>query len=224
MGAGREKAIAFCLKWVEQILPGSPNTQILKDWFEKMSDEEFDATMKKFKTKESRPPLIAPNLSEYKLDVRRNIEIGKQLGHTFFQHVWMPSENGGPEYLSPIPYLVVELPIRRQAQLLEKKISIPEHNKSVDDLTGQPTGASKGSKLSYPEIQIMAAKELDDPILELIKYRGGDQKGFNAMNKSVTKTGTVSLKAIEHEAGGVKSTRTLRTFLLSMHLTNTLPV
>jgi hypothetical protein len=110
-------------------------------------------------------------------------------------------------------------PLRRQAQLLVKKISIPEDNKSINDLTGQPssTGKSRGSKISYPETQIMAALNLDNSLIEMLKYRGGDQKGFIAMNKSISQTGGVSLDALSKLGTRVKSTDTLRTFLTCMH-------
>jgi hypothetical protein len=117
---------------------------------------------------------------------------------------------------------VVDLVLRRQAQLLVKKISIPEDNKSVDDFTGQPTGKSKGSKISYPETQILAALNLDNNLTELLKFRGGDVKGFDAMNNSISKTGGVSLASIEKLGTRVKSTETLHTLLTCMHIGNTL--
>jgi hypothetical protein len=153
--------------------------------------------------------------------VERNLKVAKQWGHEFFEKIWLPGPDG-QMYLSPIPYLVIELPLRRQAQHLIKKISIPEDNRSVDNLTGQPTGRSKGSKLSYPEFQVLAALNLDANITEMAKYRGGDTGGFNAMNKQIANTGTVSQESIEHLSTGVESTKTLHTLLVAMHLSNTL--
>jgi hypothetical protein len=106
--------------------------------------------------------------------------------------------------------------------LLEKKISIPAHNNTVDDLTGQPTGPSKGAKISYPETQVFASMGLYNTLSELMKFRGGDLAGFDAMNKSISQTGSVSLKAIEPYASGVESTKTLKVFLTGMHLKSTL--
>jgi hypothetical protein len=187
-----------------------------------MADKQFHEFMMGIKDGSKRLAIIAPNLSEHKLSIERNLALAKKLGHKFFRRVWIDKGDGTPPFLSPIPYLIIDLPLRRQAQLLVKKISIPEDNRSIDDYSGQPTGKSKGSKISYPETQIMAALNLDASLKEMLKFRGGDVKGFNAMNTMIAKTGGVSLKQIEALGTRVKSTETLSTLFTCMHLENTL--
>ena len=220
--SNRKAAEDFIIRYIDKILPGSDNVKIYKDLFGKMNDEDFDVFMKKLENGENRLAIIAPNFGQQKLDVQRNLGIGKELNHKWFQQILIQGSGERPTYKTPIPYMVVDLPLRRQAQLLVKKISIPEDNRTVDQLTGQPTGSSKGSKISYPEIQVLAAMSLDNSLLELLKFRGGDIKGFNAMNKMISTTGGVSLDTIERFAGGVESTKTLKAYLTSMHLSNTL--
>lgn len=210
------------LEYVEKLLPGSTNTQMYRDLFASQDDKAFDEFMKALEDGTSRLAIVAANLSEHKLSIDRNLALADELGHNFFERIWIDGGNEVPPYLSPIPYLIVDLPLRRQAQLLVKKISIPEDNQSVDDFTGQPTGKSKGSKISYPETQIMAALDLNANLTELLKFRGGDVKGFDAMNNVISKTGGVSMKQIEALGTKVKSTETLSTFLTCMHLENTL--
>lgn len=222
MPGNRKAAEKVILEYVDKLLPGSANTQIYKDLFASMTDQAFEVWMRRMEEGSSRLALIAPNLDEPKLTIERNFKVAKELGHQFFERIWIDPGDDRPAHLSPIPYLVVELPLRRQAQLLIKKISIPEDNKSVDDLTGQPTGKSRGSKISYPETQIMAALKLDNCLTEMLKYRGGDVKGFDAMNSSISKTGGVSLEAIGKLGTKVKSTETLHTLLTCMHLHSTL--
>jgi hypothetical protein len=219
----RAKAQETILHWIQKITPGDhSNVQIYQNLFKMLSDEQFDDLMVRLKNDQACLALVVPNMSETKIDVGNNLRIGEQLGHRFFQRVWMQSPHGGDPYLSPIEYLVVMLPLRRQAQILIKKISIPEDNKSVDYLTGQPTGASKGAKISYPELQILESLGLPEMAVELIKYRGGDTQGFNLMNKSISRTGGVSMTALDAFGTKVKSTQTLSTFLTGMHLANTL--
>lgn len=220
--ANRKAAEAIILTYIDKILPGSENVRIYKDLFASMDDKAFDEFIIGIKEKRIRLAIIAPNLAPQKLDHQRNLQIAKELGHNFFERIWMYPKDGSAPYLTPIPYLVVQLPLRRQAQLLVKKISIPQDNRSVDNLSGQPTGASKGSKISYPELQILASQGLDHSIIEMIKFRGGDLQGFNAMNNVISKTGGVSLKAIEALGTRVKSTQTLSTILTAMHYSNTL--
>lgn len=222
MAGNRKAAEKVILTWIEELLPGSPNTAMYVELFKGMSDKEFDSFMTQLENEEILLAIVAPNMSEHRLSVERNFEVAKKLGHEFFERIWMQEGPDTPPYLTNHKYLVIDLPLRRQAQLLTKKISIPKNNNSIDNLTGQPTGSSKGSKLSYPELQIMAAMGLDNCIVEMMKYRGGDLKGFNAMNKSISETGGVSLTNLDKLGTKVKSTTTLSTYLTSMHLQNTL--
>lgn len=222
MSGNRKAAQEVILQYIDRILPGSPNTQLYADLFASMDDAQFDDFMLKIERGESRLAIIAPNLAEHKLDIERNLDLAVELGHNFFERIWIDEGGDVPPYLSNVPYLVVDLPLRRQAQLLVKKISIPEDNKSIDDFTGQPTGKSKGSKISYPETQVLSALQLDACQVEMLKFRGGDVKGFDSMNASISKTGSVSLNTLLALKTQVKSTLTFSTFLTSMHLDNTL--
>ena len=221
----RKAAQATILQLIQQITPGdTSNVEIYQRLFKLLTDQQFDDMMHRLKNEEACLALVVPNMGNAMIDVSRNLAIAKELGHDFFQRLWITPEDGGDRYLTPpeLKYLVVLLPLRRQAQILIKKISIPEDNKSVDYLTGQPTGASKGAKISYPELQILESLGLGQVAVELIKYRGGDTQGFNLMNKSISRTGGVSLDAMDAYGTKVKSTQTLSTFLTSMHLSNTL--
>lgn len=222
MFGNREAAEKIILEYVKKIVTGDENIKLYVDFFKSMNNEEFHDFINKLDKKEIRLPLIVPNISKNKITVDNNLKIAQELGHNFFERIWMYSGDDVAPYLSPIKYLIVDLPVRRQAQLLVKKISIPEDNKSIDDLTGQPTGKSKGSKISYPEVQVLTSLNLTQNLTELLKYRGGDEVGYRAMNTQISRTGGTSLKAIEPLSGEVKSTTTLRTLLRCMHLENSL--
>jgi hypothetical protein len=218
----RQATEAFVLKYIEKLMPGSENTQLYRDLFASMDDEQFDQFIQALEKEETTLAVIAPNFGKVKLTVENNLALAQELGHNFFERLWIKPDDNSPAFLTPKEYLVMDLPLRRQAQVLVKKISIPEDNQSVDDLTGQPSGKSEAAKISYPETQVLAALNLDKTLNELLKYRGGDTQGFNAMNDSFARTGGASQEAIKHLAGGVKSTQTLHTILLAMHLSNTL--
>lgn len=223
MPGNRKAAEAQILADIEEILPGSDNPKYYQALFDSMDDVQFDAFMQKFIRKELTLSIIAPNFADVKLEVTRNFATAKKWGLANFERVWMDDGDGTPPYLSNDPYPIMEVTVRRQAQLLDKKMSVAEDAKSVDDLTGQPTGRSKGSKISFPELQLLAAQGLDDSITELIKWRGGDTKGYNAFVDALSGSGGVSMQAIAGMAGGVVSTQTLRTLLLCMHVSSTLP-
>lgn len=220
--SNRKAAQDFIVNYLEKLSPGNETVTIYKEMFSKMTDSDFESYMNKLESGESFLVIISPNYGKSKLSVKRNLDLAKELGSKFYHRLWIGEHDGLPEYLTPIEYLVLDLPLRRQSQLLTKKLSVPEHNKSIDNLTGQPTGDSKGSKLSFPEINVLAAMGLDNSIIEMIKYRGGDQRGYMALNASLARYGDVSLKNIEAYSSGVVSTQTFKTILTAMHLKNSL--
>lgn len=222
MAKNRQAAQDRLYELIEKLAPNSGNVDIYKNIFSQMDDEQFDTFIGKLKSGESKLAVISPIANGNFLDVKRNLDLAKELGHEFFERVWMDAKGDMPSYLSNDKYLIVDLPSRRQAQLLIKKISIPENSHTMDNRTGQAAGPAKSSRISYPEIQIMAALGLDNAIVEFTKYRGGDVKGYLAMNKSISDTGGVSMQVLDKLGTKVKVTKVLSVYLTCMHLRNTL--
>lgn len=222
MKKARKLATEQAVSFIERILPKSGNSEKLKERLDKMSDKRFDQFMHDLQNKVTTLQIKAPNLAAAKLSVTRNVKIAKELGYDFFQRLSLKDPATGQQYLTPLKYMVLSLPFRRQAQHLVKKMSVPADNDSRDDLTGQPTGKSKGSSLSNPEMQVLYALGLDKTIEELLKVRGGDDAAFTAMNKAAHETGGFSLEQVAKSGGKVKSTETLSTFLKACHLNNNL--
>jgi hypothetical protein len=220
--ANRKAATDMILRYIDKILPGSPNTEFYRTSLAAMSDKAFGAFIDRLDSGEETLTINVPNLGKYKLDLQRNLAIAKELGHEFFEHLLLTDPTTGQLYQTPVKYLVIDLPLRRQVQLLESKSTIPENNKHIDELSGQSTGPSKGSKISFPELQVLFAQGLDSTITELIKFRGGDSKAFNAMNRSIIDTGTVNLEYLSQFGTKVKSVTTLSVLLKTIHLDNTL--
>lgn len=222
MAFNRKGAEKFIIEMVEELLPDGPNAEYYRDSvFPNLSDKQFETWMRQLQSGEEIISIVAPNMSKVKLSTKNNIRLAEKLGHEFRERIWLHTD-AGQTYLSNYKYLIIDLPLRRQAQLLEKKISIPENNNTVDNLTGQPTGPSKGSRLSFPEIQILAALNLTETTKEFLKYRGGDVHGFDSMNKAIDSTGYVNMSELDKLGTQVTSTRTLKSLLLGMHLISTL--
>jgi hypothetical protein len=222
MNKARKLATDMALTYIEKIHPKSGNSEQLKSRLEKMNDKQFSKFMEDLRDGVTTLQIKAPNLSTAKLSVTRNVKIGKELGYDFFQRLSLKDPATGQQYLTPLKYMLLSLPFRRQAQHLVKKMSVPADNDTRDDLTGQPTGKSKGSSLSNPEMQVLYALGLDSTIEELLKVRGGDDAAYTAMNKAVHETGGFSLEQTTKAGGKVKSTETLSTFFKACHLNNNL--
>jgi len=219
--ANRKAAMEELLKFVELILPGSENTKIYNETLGKLSDPEFAEYMHKLASGEECLSLVSANNESPKLSLARNLQVAKKLDYSFFQRLWLTDPHTGTVYLTPIPYMVIDVPLRRQAQRLDKKVSIPHDNFHTDVMTGQATGPSKGASLSFPELQVLYAQGLESTIEELIKFRGGDEVAYRAMNKAIVNQGSVHLDSVRGNSR-VKSTETLSTFLKAAHLDNNL--
>lgn len=221
MAKGNRKAAEkVILEWVGKIDPSGKNVDSYKAMFSKMSDTQFDDYMKAIEDGKDYVSVIVDNLNGSVVSTDNNLKVAKEMGHDFFHRIWVTDPATGTVYLTNEKYLVVDLPVRRQIQTLVNKISIPEDNKHIDDLTDQPTGVSKGSSLSLPEILVLYAQGHDRAIEELIKFRGGDLTAMNAMDRQILETGGTSLDAIASHGTRPTSTTTLATLLKGMHLDN----
>lgn len=227
MPKNRKAAEKVILDVIDSIHPGNPNVALYQQLFDPKSPKyvdhlQFDHWMTRLRNKEGALVYVDPPGSKFPIDVNRNInELGPKYGIQFFQQLWY-QDDSGEWFLTPNAYLILPFPVRRQAQLLVEKISIPENNHSIDDFSGQVTGDSKGSKISYPELSLLKAFGLSKTIEEFMHWRGGDVKGNRLMNQQILKTGGASMDALSPYAGEVGSTRTLRNILFALHYDNTL--
>lgn len=220
----RRETEAFILKYITKILPSSKSVEIYKALFKQMNDKAFDRWMCDLRDGKNGLVIICPNFRNKHISVENNLKIGRELGHEFFQRLHIGPRGNNPGYLTPIKYLIVDLPARRAAQSLIKKISISDSNKGVDKLSGQlvNTKDTKSARLTHPELQLLVSMGLDATLLELMKYRGGDIGGFRAMNLMISKYGHANLGVLNQYTTGVESTKTLSSYLRAMHLKNNL--
>ena len=208
------------IKMIGDWLPGTGNAELYKEKFKGMSDKQFDDMMVRFRDGTDTLRAVVPNYKKSPITLKHNFKIAKQLGHSFLERCWFTSEESGVEYLSTHEYLIVQLPLRRQSQLLFKKLRVPETNSKADALTGQATGTSRASAITAPETQIMMSLGLENTITETMKVRGGDRAAMSALDRSVIETGTGSISRSAEAGDGVKVNSTLSMYLTSMHVSN----
>lgn len=216
--ANRKKAEELIYKFFDDLDKSGHNTEQYKRIFKRMSDKEFDTFMKDLRSGDKSLVTFTPLTKTKGITVENNLKVGKKYGIPIFERLVFTNDPTRPDHMTKDKYLLLDLPIRRQSQNIVKKISVPDNNKVIDALTYQPTGASKGAKISYPEVQVLIGMGLDKSLNEMIRYRGGDKGGFAAYNAMMFRHGSVNLKTISQYATGVESTKALKTFLLSMHL------
>lgn len=226
MNAKRAKVTAFILELYKDVTPGDlSNHDLMNARLSAMNDAEFEAYIKTLKpattpddiSQRGNLPLVVPNLGPFRISIANNFKVAKRLGRSLTHRLVITDPDTGLQVVTPHSYPVLDLPVRRQAQTVAKKSSIPEHDQRIDDLTNQPISQSKGSRQSSPELAAMASRGLDKTIMEFINTRGGNQPAYREMVRQLIETGSCTAAELEG-LGMAKSTKTAATLIKSMML------
>lgn len=217
----RNKIINHIAKRLNAIIPDTPMVDVYKNLILNMSDKELDDWITSLENGEQDISLIVPNLNKkQRLDITRNLKLAKEMGVNFFERLWLTNPVTGQTYLTNRKYMTLLLPVKRQAQTLDTKISLAADDKTIDDLTGQVTGESKGSSISYAEIQMLEAQGLSDTLYELLKARGGDEEAWRLMKRQLIQTGEFDTDVLDTLDTRAKVNDTLNSLLKGMHIAN----
>lgn len=223
MKVNREAAIKELLDGLRMISPNNPDIPRYEALLSKMSLTELVKFMQDLKDDKINLSLTIPNFSKvFHHSIEHAVAVSDKMKIPLFQRLWEGAREGMPAYLSPIPRFVGYVTVRLASQRLAKKMSIPTSQKNINSLTGQVTGASKGAAISAPELRVCASMGLNNTMVELMKFRGGDNRGAAALTASLVKTGRASVAALSYFASGVESTATLKAYLTACHLKNNL--
>ncbi len=221
MGIKRSAAEKVILEAISLLDPTGENTQLMKDNFSKMNDKQFDAYMQAIKEGKDYVSMVVPNMRKKRAITTDNTKkVAQKLGIQLEHQLWMVDPKTKLEYLTPIKYLVLHLPVRRQIQTLESKIAVAENNRKIDDMTDQVTRESGKSSISFPELLVLVASGQYRACEELMKVRGGDLAALNMSNTNIYSTGGFSLDAVASLGSRAKATETLSILLTAMHFDN----
>lgn len=216
--AAEKEILEFMGSWKGGVAMVGP----YKERFARMNDTQFDEWMERFATGEDYLRAVIPNSTKDKLTAEDNVKAAKMIGHSFLERCWLTDASTGTRYLTPHEYLTTALPLKGQIQLLFKKISVAKDSKSIDMMSGQVTGDSKGGGLSKPEAQILYALGLEETLKELLKGRGGDRVTQLAFDKSIHETGSADIDAAMSAGGKTQSRQILSMLLKAQHIDNDL--
>ena len=219
MAGNRKAAEAVCLQWVDKIDPSNRTGDIYRAFFKEMNDETFDQYITALAEGRDFVAFILDNLTKHPITTENNFQVAEEMGVSFFHYIWTEQPETGQVTRSNQKYLCLHVPVRRQIQTLINKISVPEDNKHVDDMTDQVAGPiSKASSISMPELMVLYSTGHEEVIKEFIKYRGGDLKGMREIDRLINTTGGAKMSEVDKLGTTVKATETLDTLLRAMHL------
>ena len=179
--------------------PGGVNAQRYKDMFSKMSDVDFDKFMKDIRDKKRKLVIYIPNL-QVVLQMSDLYKACDLTGAIVFEQLVVYDTTTGMEYTTPHKFPILRLPVRRLKQFQMHKMSVPEGDKRTDLLTGQLVKPDASAKFSFPEMQVMHGRGLDNTIIEFMKIRGGDLYANATMQQSLEETGEFSQEALPNDS------------------------
>lgn len=209
--ARRKKGEAYVLSVLQAVDPSGINAKIFQDRAKTMTDDELIQLC-------DGVPIYQPVGGKTKVGYERNIKVADKMGIKLEQKVWLTEPKTGVCHLTRNPHLILMLPVRRQTQMQEAKMSLAKNDKVRDKLTGQVTGPSKASGISFPEAYNIYGDGLDSSLREFLHARGGNEQLQRAFYQAIRQTGTGRIDIPGAERTSSKSTRTWGAIWKSMHI------
>lgn len=217
-----EKFKAYVLKQIARIEKGNPTVEFYRKKFADMSDKEVEELVGQLEKEEFYLPYYRANMEDKAPDIDAWLDLAEELGAEIFAQLWVEDNVTGEVSLTPHEYWVAMLPGRRQLQYLVDKMTIAEDNTVRDALTGQVTGDSKGSSISYAQLNTLEPRGFENSIIEAVKLRGGDIEASRVYNRMIINTGGAKIAPILEMNSRPGATETLDAFLGGMHFETTL--
>lgn len=207
------------LKTVKLLDPAGDNEARWKGFFDSLDDKGFERFMNLLKRGEVALNIIMPNMQKV-IKITDTLKAAAYVGLKTSHRLWMPDlTRPGKKYLTPEKYLVLELPIRRAQQAVDKKMSVPSRDRHTDALTGQVISDDKSCSISAPEIQALHVRGLHNTLTELVRVRGGDVNAYGDYNRQLQENGSASLATIDNSTRARSAVMT-RILLQSMGIDN----
>ncbi len=228
MAISKEELIVGVVKDIGRLTPGDDsNMKMLETHLRGLSAKDFEALVRSWlPPKESGLdqqnviPLYEPMFGKGKLTIENNLKVAKQIGHQFYHRLRLTNPNTGRVHMTATRHLVADGLIKRQIQLQSKKESVPKDDRVIDEVTGQVTGESKGSKISFPELQALGAQNLVQSIQETMTIRGGNAVLKREWERQLMDTGRADMTPLLKLGYKPKSTLTLSRLFTGMQLGN----
>ena len=214
----RKKAEEIILKGLKELGAGDKNIELYKETFKNMNNKDFEEVMKKIDNDDFILPIIVPHDDNVtNISVEKNLRLCEKYNNPAFEDIIIEDEDG-TQRVPPHKRYNILVPYRRTKQTGDKGLSVGKDDKKVDTITGQVTGDSQTSKISFPEAQLLEGMGLNNTITEFMVDRGGDTSAYRAMRLSLIKNGKITQEVIDEFSDKVGATDALDMYLKGMHL------
>lgn len=220
--AKRKSTIELICGWLDKIDKTKEASTRYREAFSKMSDERFHEFMLSLKNKEDVLYVNIPNLVTKGISFDNNLKVAKELGITFFHHLYITDPKTGKEFRTPEKYAIFDTPVRRQIQTIASGLAVADDDSRTDPTTGQVVGSSQAASLSINETYVLYSKRLNKSNVEMSKVRGGDREAMQAVYSQLIESGSATLEDAFATGTRATSTDTVGALFKAMHIDNNL--
>ena len=214
----KQRIIDYVVGCLDLIDPTKDNSRRFSDMVNVMNDKQFAEYMQNLIDHKVQIDIIMPNMKKH-LQMNDIFAAAKKINCKLFDRVWFYDLTTGKEFLSTEELPIFRVTVRRQEQMLDEKLSVPDSAQKIDAMTGQVTGDDRKGGFSQPEIQIMYSKGFKNVLKEFVKIRGGDVHAFADFERQLEEQGTGSMDQIK-VVSRARSGAVLSTWLEAIHLEN----
>lgn len=225
MNPKRKKVQDYIMNLLKSVSPKDKlNKKRYTEFFEKLTDAEFDTWMNDIKSGKTKLYYIQKNGQDADALLSENdiIDTANKIGVELEQRVNIWDSSQQRYYKTPYKYLILQVPVRRLKQNLLSKMSVPDGDTKINPTTGQVVKPDKAASVSMTEAQTIASKGLSKTLTELLTVRGGDVTSYGNYKALLEDMGDVSLKELNLTNSTVRSVSVTRAYLQAMGLDNNL--
>lgn len=214
----RKRFMDKLVKVMDALDPSGTNSQYYIDKYSKMSDKEFDRTIRDFFSDEKANFYL--EIVEYERDITYDgIEkAAKILGVPLYERVALPYINRDPDNIitTPEPVPVGYIFEKRMQQTLLHKNAGSTSISRRNPKTGQVTGADKNARDSDVETYAMLSLGAEKGLAELLGPRADNMVAKNQMESRIARDGYVKLEDLDNSTENKISLNTLDVYFTMM--------
>lgn len=197
----RKNIMKYLDMFFDTLDPTGANSKLYHEKFDKMTDAQFDAYMKRFLNDEKQNLYLEIVEYERDLTIENVEECAKKIGVPLFERIAMPYLTGDKNnvVVSKEPCPVGYIHEKRMPQTLMKKSHASINIDKRNPKTGQVVGDDKNARNSDSEVYSLATLGAYKFLKESLGPRADDMKAKNELYAEIAKNGYVSLEDISDE-------------------------
>lgn len=221
MSKGNRKAAEdHLLTYMEGLTLGGYNRVVYENLFKRFNNGQFEEFVNSVAEGNPLSVWYSNFDKEEMLDWGKLLKLCEVYGYEPHQNLIVYDSDTGARTITPVKFIAGQTEVRKQRQHLFKKFSASKDDSQVDDLTGQVINRSQAASLSAPEVGVLLELGLTKTTHELYNVKGGDNGALKAYKNDLISTGKTTTIGSMQQGTGVKSLRTVQSFLRGRMLDN----